>query len=119
MPDATITVTTADAAPTSGPHKVSRVAGKDQAQVEITYSPDGGGDTIRYVEVKEIAGDGPPIRDHLGVMCGRGNRCGMSGSRPLASTANVERSFTVDDAELLVEGSYTYEALVRSDAGVN
>lgn len=124
-PSVTVTAATPDADSDDPPFKLSRQVGKDQAVIMPTYSPEAGGsDILRYIELRQVSGPvGDPdigkIRDHLGVVCGRGNRCGMIGSRPLASTDYIERPVWIEDEELPSEGDYTFEALARSDAGVN
>jgi hypothetical protein len=118
MPSPVVNFTAAstpDAVSGSAPYKVSRDTAKDDLTYtwQITFTG-----TLRYWQERvggALRTQGTKLR-HLGVVCGLGNRCGETGSMPLATTSSPQSSSrTVDiDGYLATDGDYRFgvDALV-------
>lgn len=113
-------ISTSDAAPTSAPYKISRISTKDQATV--TYSLTEAAAIIVYGQLR-LGGSsrtsfGTRLQ-HLGAVCGLGNRCGYTGTRPLAKASPYTAAdIVIDDAIVTgADGDYTVTAEGLTAAG--
>lgn len=111
-------VTTADAAPTVAPHRLSAKAGKNQATVKFT--PTAAAGPIRAWRLT-VGGNRKTGRlaGNLGAVCGL-DRCGAPGVMPLAAASGVQRTEVITFTEASdggADGGRTVNVDAMSDAG--
>lgn len=111
-------VTTADAATTVAPHKISDKAGKNQATVKFT--PTAASGTIGAWRVT-VGGNRKTgrVAGNLGAVCGL-DFCGAPGVMPLAAASGVQRTEVITFVEADdggADGARTVSVNALSDAG--
>jgi hypothetical protein len=107
-------ITTADAAPTAAPHRISDKPGKDAVVVEFTVAGSG---AVRAWATK-LGGGGLTSGERVGgegVICGL-TRCGEAAplARPLGP---IVESLTYADVAPNADGEYTVNVYAATDDG--
>lgn len=109
-------VTTGDAAPTTAPHRISAVAGKNTATVRFTpTTTDGLPIRAWRVVLNSSARNGGRLVGNRGVVCGL-DRCGAPGAMLLAAAPGVQRTEVITYAEAagLADGDYNVAVFAGS-----
>lgn len=119
MLDVEVTATTADAAPTTAPHRVSRLDETDDFTIEWDITGDG---PVRYWQ-ERLGGLNPVsgIRvQSQGIVCDMGQRCDEPTSVALELATPVSDSVTHETDDVLAgeaDGDYNFTIDARDDDG--